>query len=175
MARDKFRSAMMRQYSASLRMLIRRDNAKYSSARVRKYCASCTPDSGSLRSSTWVSKTLLNCPCDLLWRGMRVGDAVPVNVRLLRSCRQTKRTQVRTVPYIGANLSRNSNPDRQLLPSSRRSGSSRSDSIRRPSPGTRATGPLRSSRACAMSRSFGLKRLNEGRSSLCVLRSSLVE
>lgn len=41
--------------------------------------------------------------------------------------------------------------------------------------GTRATGPLRSSRACAMSRSFGLKRLNEGRSSLCVLRSSLVE
>jgi len=42
MARDKFRFAMMRQYSASLRMLIRRDNAKYSSARVRKYGASCT-------------------------------------------------------------------------------------------------------------------------------------
>jgi len=171
MARDKFRSAMMRQYSASLRMLIRRDNAKYSSARVRKYCASCTPDSGSLRSSTWVSKTLLNCPCDPVVErscgsGMRcrltsgsLGHAVKLN--------ELKSVRFRTLEQIHQGIAIQTV---NFYPATGQSGSRRSDSIRRPSPEARETGPSRSSRACAMSRSFGL-----GRSSLCVLPSSLVE
>jgi hypothetical protein len=42
-----YRSAVTRQYSASVRMLIRRANSKYSSACERKYCTSAMANSGS--------------------------------------------------------------------------------------------------------------------------------